>query len=113
MRTIDYDPPVGDLCAGHREDLLSDLLGTFGTGKCRDPAGTDLTYDRDCLALYPFGVPFTLRATKRQTLKQLEFPINRLRARKSFVVEKRNRERLSDGSVAETEAQVTFTRPPD
>lgn len=109
---IDYDPRVGELCDGYREYLLGDLFSTFGAGKCYEPAGAVLTYDRDCLAVYPFGVGFTLQAIKRQTLGRLEFPINRLWARKSFIIEKRKRERLSDGSVAEIEAQITFTRRP-
>jgi hypothetical protein len=107
---IEYEPRVGSLCPDQRDELLNDLMGGGGAGKCVDPAGARLTYDRNCLAVTPFGVRFTLQVTKRQTLKQLAYPLNRVWARKSFTVEANTREVIEDGSASETHLRITFRR---
>ena len=74
-------PRGGSLCPTYRDEELSVIMGSYGVGKCSDPAGARLTFDRSCLVIGALQAVFTLPVTKRQTLNRLAFPINRLWAR--------------------------------
>jgi hypothetical protein len=109
-RDQEYDPRVGGLCVdGFGDYTISDMMDSFGVGKCVDPEGADATFDRNCLALGPFEVRFTLQVTKRETLSRLAFPISRMWAGKSFVVSGQERQTLGD-RVADIQVRVAMTR---
>jgi hypothetical protein len=109
-RDQEYDPRVAGLCVDDFSDYtIGDMMDSFGVGKCVDPAGADPTFDRNCLAIGPFEVRFTLQVIKRETLSRLAFPINRLWTGKSFVVSGQERQTFGD-RVADIQVRVAMTR---